>query len=123
MHEINSINGLKSTIDDGKFSKEENHLTSKIPPLKQEEEEANNVLKWTENDVEKWFRDKNVNKDILDNVLPCNGKLLNQLHKMKQEAPEFFYNSITSKKNIPTREVAIFTLELDSLCKTQKHTF
>jgi hypothetical protein len=118
MHEINSMNGLKSTIDDSKS----NHLTNKIPPLKQEEE-ANNVLKWTEKDVEKWFRDKNVNKDILDNVLPCNGKLLNQLHKMKQEAPEFFYNSITSKKNIPTREVAIFTLELDSLCKTQKHTF
>lgn len=121
MHEINSINGLKSTVDDGKFSKEENHH-GLIPPLKQEEE-ANNVLKWTEKDVEKWFREKNVNKDILDNVLPCNGKLLNQLHKMKQEAPEFFYNSITSKKNIPTREVAIFTLELDSLCKPQKHTF
>ena len=55
MHEINSMNGLKSTIDDSKS----NHLTNKIPPLKQEEE-ANNVLKWTEKDVEKWFRDKNV---------------------------------------------------------------
>ncbi len=111
---------MKSALDDTNFVKAVNNLTTTMQPIK---EETNGLLKWTESDVENWIKDKNVNKDILDNVLPCNGKLLNQLYKMKQEAPEFFYNSITSKKSIPTREVAMFTLELDNLFKNQKHSF
>lgn len=34
---------------------------------------------WSERQVEDWIRKKNVHQIIRENVLPCNGKLLNQI--------------------------------------------
>lgn len=75
----------------------------------------NAVNNWSESDVEKWLREKQINPVITQNVFPCNGQILNQLYSIQSEAPEFFYKSISSNQSIPTKDVAIFTFELKRL--------
>ena len=78
---------------------------------------------WDENAVEKWLNEKKINPSITKNILPCNGKLLSQMHSMLIEAPEFFYKSISfssstkEKSRVSTRDVALFSYELKSLFK------
>lgn len=67
---------------------------------------------WTERDVKRWLKEKHINKLIVQNVSPCNGKILNQLYSIQCNAPEFFYKSITSNKVIQTKDIAVFSYEL-----------
>jgi hypothetical protein len=73
------------------------------------------IESWNEKQVDDWLNDKNIHPVIVENVRPSNGKLLSQLFSMQQEAPEFFYSSISSNKQITTREVALFAFELKTL--------
>ena len=75
----------------------------------------NGVNNWSESEVEKWLREKQINPVITQNVFPCNGQILNQLYSIQSEAPEFFYKSISSNQSIPTKDVAFFTFELKRL--------
>ncbi|RNA01000.1 hypothetical protein BpHYR1_043721 [Brachionus plicatilis] len=77
--------------------------------------DQNLVQDWNEQQVEKWFKEKNFNEIILKNVLPSDGKNLKQLHEMLLGAPEFFYTSISSKGSIPTRDILFFSNELKNL--------
>ena len=107
--EVDNLNVSKSVVLKEKNAEYKPDLEA-IQPI-------NTPAEWTENQVEKWSIEKKILKDILENILPCNGKILNQLYNIKVEAPEFFYKSISSNKVLPTREIAIFTLELDILFK------
>lgn len=82
-----------------------------VKPTKETESPNQNhdVLKWSETEVEEWLAQKKINSEIVNNVKPCNGVILQQLHEMMNRAPEFFYSSITSGKALPTRDVAVFT--------------
>lgn len=73
------------------------------------------IINWEENVVEQWFKDKNINISIFNDLKPCNGKILNQLLKMMKTAPEFFYCALTKNTQINLRDVAIFTYELEQL--------
>ena len=73
------------------------------------------IINWEESVVEQWFKDKNLNISIFNDLKPCNGKILNQLRKMMKTAPEFFYCALTKNTQINLREVAIFTYELEQL--------
>ena len=75
----------------------------------------NLILNWTEDDVDKWLSEKQVNSQIAACVKPCNGMLLNQYYDMQSSCPEFFYNSISSNKQISFRDVAHFGCELKKL--------
>ena len=75
------------------------------------------VLKWNESDVEEWIRMKKIDISILDDLRPCDGRILNQLYKILTTAPEFFYCALTAKNKISLRDVAVFTSELESLFK------
>ncbi len=78
-----------------------------------------NQLKWTHDDVEKWFVEKNLNLAILNDLRPCDGNLLRQLFIMSITAPEFFYHSISSKKELSLRDAAMFSCELAFLFNQQ----
>ena len=89
----NANNNTETTI---------NHIENKVKKTED----------WTERDVKKWLKEKHINKLIVQNVSPCNGKILNQLYSIQCNAPEFFYKSITSNKVIPTKDIAVFSYEL-----------
>ena len=76
-------------------------------------------LEWNESQVENWLNERAVNTTIQTNVMPCDGKILNQIYSMLSDAPEFFYCSISSRPDsiqIPTlRDLAQFAYELKSL--------
>jgi hypothetical protein len=105
-----------------------NHISIKISPATGTSSSSistkNEAIEWSERKVESWMCDKNVNPTIRKNVLPCDGKILNQMYCMLESAPEFFYNSISnsaSRENTvpaPTRDVALFAYELKILFKS-----
>lgn len=97
---------------------EDNRRSSSIitePVVRIEPKETNHCIDWTEIDVSKWLREKEIHQIIVENVYPCNGRVLYQLYKMQCEAPEFFYKSISSKYGIPTRCIAHFAIELKDI--------
>ncbi len=75
------------------------------------------VEDWTYEDVNKWLNDLQVDKTILDSILPCNGKLLKQYYEMQCSCPEFFYSSISSNNKVSFRNVASFGCELKNIFK------
>lgn len=92
--------------------------TNKIKSEKQQiikKKNTKKVLDWTESQVNEWLKEKKIHKKIVDNITPCNGKLLNQLYSIKSEAPEFFYHSVASNKTLPTIEIVLFVSELTNL--------
>jgi hypothetical protein len=81
-------------------------------------------IDWNESNVERWLADKEINPIIVNNVKPCNGLLLYELYYMLNNAPEFFYSSITSyNSNVPTRDAAKFSYELKKLFLDNKLKF
>lgn len=100
--EINSVNIPEHKPSETKTTA---HPTQNTKVIKQ----SIQTIDWTETDVNKWLSSKYINTIISENVKPCDGKILFQLYEMMNEAPEFFYSSITSNNTIPTREVAVFT--------------
>jgi len=76
------------------------------------------VTEWKENDVEKWFKDEEINALILNDLKPCDGLILNQLYEILKTSPDFFYSALTVKnKEINLRDVAVFTYKLKNLFK------
>lgn len=60
---------------------------------------------------------KQINKNIIEILRPCNGKILYQILSMLETIPEFFYSTIRSDSSnkIPLRDLAIFSFELKQL--------
>jgi hypothetical protein len=80
-------------------------------PLKQ------NKLEWKEEDVDSWIHEKKFSQTLIENIKPCNGKILYQLFIMCKNAPEFFYSSLRneSNNNISLKDLALFSYELNNL--------
>ncbi len=99
-----------------------------------------NVENWNESKVHEWLKSKKIHSTIIQNLIPCNGKLLTQFYSMLNNAPEFFYKSISSDHHqysqqqqqqqsssvdvnkkalagLHTRDVALFSYELKNLFK------
>ncbi|XP_070550084.1 uncharacterized protein [Ptychodera flava] len=74
-----------------------------------------NVVCWNSQDVQNWATEIGL-ESCRDQLSEYNGKLLIQLQKLRQEAPEFFYNSLKQDLKL-TKLVDIlkFTEALDSL--------
>ena len=81
--------------------------------------EHDDVSKWSEDQVEKWFQ-QNGYLNILERIEPCDGRLLYQLNKMRLTAPEFFYQSISNKNELDLRSLLVFADKLDILFKNDK---
>ena len=76
---------------------------------------ADEVLTWTEERVNKWLAEKEIHSLIVENIRPANGVLLHQYHEIQMTCPEFFYNSISSSKQVKFRDIAFFSCELKKL--------
>ena len=70
---------------------------------------------WTQDQVVNYFRSKKVNVTIIENLMPCDGGLLEQLHRTLKEVPEFFHNMIHTDSKANLRDIVIFTTELRRL--------
>lgn len=83
------------------------------------DEKMNEKLLWNEKQVEKWLEEKNFNDHLLNNLRPCDGKILFQMFNMLETVPEFFYSTIRSDSNnkITLKDLAKFSFELKQLFK------
>ena len=76
-------------------------------------------LNWSEIDVEKWILEKNIQSSILNNIRPCNGKLLFELFSIKNQAPIFFKEILMANHDtadqFSLRDYAVFFNELKNL--------
>jgi hypothetical protein len=80
-----------------------------------------NVIDWSETQVENWTKQKKIINDvIIQNILPCDGKILAQIYKIQKQAPEYFYNSISGKNTISLKDAAVFAYELETLFSSAK---
>ena len=76
------------------------------------------VLKWSEGDVEKWLESKSINTSIVENLKPCDGKILFQMYRILQSAPEFFYCAMKAEADYcALKDLALFVYELTALFK------
>lgn len=55
---------------------------------------------WSQEDVKKWLVQNNIDPAFAKKLTPCSGADLRQLLEMKNIAPEFFYQSLYSLRNI-----------------------
>lgn len=73
------------------------------------------ILTWTEERVNKWLAEKEVNPMIVENIQPADGVLLHQYYEIQVTCPEFFYNSISANKQVRFRDIAQFSCDLKKL--------
>ena len=87
------------------------------PPSQHEEKNTNKdaIVKWSEAQVQKWFEENMIHSGIIKEMKPCDGDLLFQMHVLQQEAPEFFYQSITKDKSVDLRSALLFSKKLKEL--------
>jgi len=94
------------------------NLTKKMTEENLKNKNGNeNVTNWNESDIEKWFSEEAINMLILEDLRPCDGKILNQLFEILTTSPDFFYSALTAKNKINLRDVAVFTYKLKKLFK------
>ena len=67
---------------------------------------------WTQEQVVEWFKSKKVNDLIIENLLPCDGQLLEQLYHTLKEVPEFFHSILRADSKASLRDIVFFTTEL-----------
>jgi hypothetical protein len=65
----------------------------------------------------KWFKENNLNMNILEELKPCNSSMLKQIYDMKCKAPEFYYQTLKEIKQVDIRSIVIFSECLENLFK------
>lgn len=73
------------------------------------------VVNWSEDEVREWFEAVNVDKALMETLLPSNGALLRQLYDMKQKAPEFYFQSLNESGRIKLKSILLFSELLEKL--------
>ena len=80
------------------------------------------IVNWSEKEVETWLREKNVHPIIIENLNSFNGKVLSELFLIKEDTPNFFYESISmgdTNKDLLLKDLAMFSHELKRLFITE----
>ena len=83
---------------------------TKVPEVKVKDAKSMN-----EKEVDEWLTVKNVPDQIRNLLRPCNGEVLHQLFKMRNSAPEFYFQSISKNSNVELKAILLFSLELEKL--------
>jgi hypothetical protein len=60
---------------------------------------SNSIINWNEKKVDQWLKSKAINQVIIDHVSPCNGSVLFELYLISIEAPNYFYQHISTFKD------------------------
>ena len=73
---------------------------------------ASAILGWSESNVFEWFEKNALNRQIIKAIGKCNGVVLHQLYEMKNEAPQFFYQSLkTDQVDLDALMMFVFHLK------------
>ncbi|CAF0704878.1 unnamed protein product [Brachionus calyciflorus] len=75
------------------------------------------IEKWTNQDIKKWLKEKQIHPEIASTLYMFNGELLFQLHKTYKTSPEYFNLSISKNNQIDLYSVIHFTSEFEKLFK------
>lgn len=67
------------------------------------------VENWSEEKVNKWFAENKIDTRIEKEFCPCTGIVLKQLYDMRNDAPEFYFQSLNTNKKIEIKNVLVFT--------------
>ncbi|RNA07786.1 hypothetical protein BpHYR1_034465, partial [Brachionus plicatilis] len=105
---------------------------AEIETVKSDQTESNKIVTpqnkesiesdWNENQVEDWLRRVEIDQDIINDLIPCNGQILYQLYMILKWNPEFYYHSLktpTLGSLTNLKNLAIFTNELKKLFENQ----
>ena len=55
---------------------------------------------WNEDQVNEWFLANEIDQTLVRNLTPSNGIILKELYEMRRDAPEAFYQTLNSTKDI-----------------------
>jgi hypothetical protein len=111
-----SIN--QSNKDSSIFSDEPKKKSVAVSYSKPEIAEINkarDAKSMNEKEVDEWLNEKNVPDQIKNMIRPCNGEVLDQLFKMRQSAPEFYFQTISKNSINDLKSILMFSLELEKL--------
>ena len=78
---------------------------------------SNSAGDWSKKEVEDWFIKNNISMLIFDYLKPSSGSILKQMFQMKNNASEFYYNSLKEIDNIKFHEIVLFSSCLDKIFK------
>lgn len=78
-------------------------VTGSAPPSSQVTMTTTNhsrqeVLGWSEDRVKQWFTENNIDHRLVKEFYPCTGEVLKQLYDMRNDAPEFYFQSLKTNK-------------------------
>jgi hypothetical protein len=97
---------------------------------KENKKPALNVTKsdasiWNESLVLKWALDKKIHKGILTHLASCDGRLLHEIYEIKQTAPCFLYDMLTTQHQPDSNDPSLeFNLnDFNYFCKELSHIF
>ena len=116
--EINlSINQINKDSDHAKSVPAKASVTRSFskPIAQNSENQEFHSKHMNEAQVDKWFREKSISDGFKNILCPCNGEVLHQLFKMRNSAPEFYFQSISKNSNLELKSILLFSLELEKL--------
>lgn len=111
---IEEVHQISNKIEEDIVIVEDTIIDTKIF-INSVKEKNENAYYWTEAEVGNWLNEKKIKTSIIENIAPCDGKLLQQLYQISKEVPEFFYSSLRADSKASLKDVAFFTSELKSL--------
>lgn len=115
------LTSLKVPVNGAHLSKELSQRKAKLfsQELNSKFKLNSTILNWSEKEVETWLIEKNVHPIIVENLNSFNGQVLSELFVMKEETPNYFYESITAggeaQRNLLLKDLALFSHELKNL--------
>lgn len=77
--------------------------------------ERKNARSWNEMQVQEWFEENNIDTRVVNQFVPCTGAVLKQLYDLRNDAPEFYFQSLNTKKEAELKNVLEFTELLKKL--------
>ncbi len=81
----------------------------------------NEIEKWSQDQVQNWFTQSGINAKLIRTYSNFDGYLLKQLYAIRNETPEFFFQSIVNEcksignDEIKLADIAFFMDKLEKL--------
>lgn len=73
---------------------------------------------WSKDEVSQWLSKNQFHRSIVTNLSDCDGKLLHQIYRLHQQAPEFCFQTLrdtSQKEPVLLKDLALFIYELEHL--------
>lgn len=81
--------------------------------------ESSKIEQWSEQEVAEWFKNNNLNISIFENLQPCTGAILKEMHFMKKNSSDFFYKTLKEIEDLRLNSIISFSSRLEKLFDNQ----